>query len=62
MFTISIITDLSLTYYGQDMIDASKQLLIRAVEGTRENLSAEHPGKPLVKTTRRPSQVCTTLL
>jgi hypothetical protein len=33
MFIISIITDLSLTYYGQDIIDESKQLLIRAVEG-----------------------------
>lgn len=43
MFTISAIADLSPTYYGQDIIEEFKQLLIQALEGTRENLGAEHP-------------------
>ncbi|KAK8030033.1 hypothetical protein PG993_011324 [Apiospora rasikravindrae] len=43
LFTLSAKSDLSLTYYGQDDLAASRELLLEVENGMRNNLGVLHP-------------------
>jgi len=49
MFTLSAMTDLSLTYYGQDRMDEAKSLLLRVLDGIRSNLGEAHPSTLIIE-------------
>jgi tetratricopeptide (TPR) repeat protein len=49
LHTLCAMSDLSLSYYGQDKLDDAKTLLLRIVGGIRSNLGMEHPSTLVIE-------------